>query len=391
MTHQKELTGIELALEAIIADGMEGLESAVSLLINEAMKIERSRTLNAEPWQRTSGRKGYANGYKPRSLNTRVGKLSLQIPKVRGEVPFIPKAIERGTRSERALKLAIAEMYLKGVSTRKVNDVMEKLCGLEVTSEEVSRCTKLLDGQLEKWRSRPIGSIPYLMLDARYEKVRQDGAVRSCAVFIAAGIQADGKRIILGTSVALSEAEVHWRQFLASLKKRGIHGLKLICSDDHEGLKAALKRTFNGVLWNRCQVHLQRNAFSYIPKRHMRATVAQDIRDIFNAPDLEEADRLLGLTIEKYRPKASKLSEWMENNLQEGFAVFKIPKHHRKRLRSTNMVERLNKEIKRRTRVAGLFPNESSLLRLVSAILMETSEEWETGKAYLRMKTDLNH
>ena len=383
MTHQKEHTGIELALEEIIANGMNGLESAVALLINEAMKIERNRMIRAEPWQRTEDRIGYANGYKPRSLNTRVGALDLQIPQVRGGISFTPKALDRGLRSERALKLAIAEMYIKGVSTRKVCDVMETLCGLEVTSSEVSRCTKLLDDELEKWRNRPIGSIKYLILDARYEKVRRDGAVSSCAVLIAAGVQNDGKRIILGTSVSLSEAEVHWRQFLSSLKKRGMHGLEMICSDDHEGLKAALKATFSGVPWNRCQVHLQRNASAYVPKAHMRAEVAQDIRDIFNAPKLEEAERLLELTVKKYRSSANRLASWMEENLPEGFSVFKLPGHHRRRVRTTNMLERINKEIKRRTRVATLFPNEASLLRLVSAILMEISEEWETGKNYL--------
>jgi putative transposase len=391
MTHQKEHTGIELALEEIISNGMEGLETAFSILINEAMKIERNRALGADPWQRTDERIGYANGYKPRNLHTRIGKLNLQIPQVRGGVSFTPKALDRGLRSERALKLAIAEMYVKGVSTRKVSDIVEKLCGLEVTSAEVSRCTRLLDEELEQWRNRPIGSILYLILDARYEKVRQDGAVNSCAVLIAAGIRSDGKRMILGASVSLSEAEVHWRQFLSSLKTRGLHGLQMICSDDHQGLKAALKSTFSGVPWNRCQVHLQRNASAYVPKMHMRAQVAQDIRDIFNAPKLEEAERLLDLTVEKYRSSASKLAAWMEDNLPEGFAVFKLPIHHRRRVRTTNMVERVNKEIKRRTRVATLFPNEASLLRLASAILMEISEEWETGKNYLSIEADTAH
>ncbi len=385
MTHKKEHTGIELALEEIISNGVEGLESAVSLLINEAMKVERSRTLKAEPWQRSEDRQGYANGYKPRSLNTRIGKLSLQVPKVRGGISFYPKALDKGIRSERALKLAIAEMYVKGVSTRKVTDVMETLCGLEVSSTEVSRCSKELDKELESWRNRPLGSVPYLILDARYEKIRQDGSVRSCAVFIASGVQDSGKRSILGVSVSLSEAESHWRKFLSSLKERGLHGLKLITSDSHEGLKSAIKSVFNGVPWQRCQFHLQQNAGAYVPKIHMRAGVAQDIRDIFNAPNLNEAERLLEITVKKYQSKASRLSAWMEDNLAQGFSVFNLPVHHRKKLRTTNPLERVNKEIRRRTRVASLFPNESSLLRLVSAILIEISEEWETGRAYMRM------
>ena len=385
MTHQKNNTGIELALEEIISNGVEGLESAVSLLINEAMKVERNRALKAEPWQRSKDRVGYANGYKPRSLNTRIGKLSLQVPKVRGGISFYPKALDKGIRSERALKLAIAEMYIKGVSTRKVTNVMETLCGLEVTSTEVSRCSKILDDELENWRNRPIDSIPYMILDARYEKVRQDGSVRNCAVFIAYGVQSDGKRSILGVSVSLSEAESHWRRFLSSLKERGLHGLKMITSDSHEGLKSAIKSVFNGIPWQRCQFHLQQNAGAHVPRMHMRATVAQDIRDIFNAPNQTEAERLLDIAIEKYRSKASKLAAWMEDNLPEGFSVFRLPVHHRKKLRTTNPLERVNKEIKRRTRVASLFPNESSLLRLISAILIEVSEEWETGRTYLRM------
>ena len=167
MTHREENTAIGQMLEAVIEDGMEGLEAAISILLNEAMKVERSRVLDAEPWQRTERRCGYANGYKPRGLNTRIGKLSLRVPQVRGDVTFYPSALERGLRSERALKLAIAEMYVQGVSTRKVAEVMEALCGLEVTSSEVSRCASLLDEELEKWRTRSLGHCPYVVLDAR--------------------------------------------------------------------------------------------------------------------------------------------------------------------------------------------------------------------------------
>ena len=386
MTHQTENTAIEQVLEEIIANGMQGLEAAVSILINEAMKVERSRVLGAEPWQRSDQRRGYANGYKPRSLRSRIGKLSLQVPQVRGEVKYYPSALERGLRSERALKLAIAEMYVQGISTRKVTEVMEALCGLEVTSAEVSRCAGLLDEQLEKWRTRPLGHFPYLVLDARYENLRQDGTVRSCAVLIAAGVREDGKRSLLGTSCSISEAEVHWRSFLSSLKQRGLHGVVMITSDDHEGLKAALKATFNGVACNRCHCHLQRNAMAYVPKLHMRAAVAEHIRNIFNAPDRDQAERLLDLTVDKYRGSAARLADWMQTALPEGFTVFMLPQRHRRQLRTTNMLERVNKEVKRRTRVATLFPNEASLLRLVSAVLMEISEEWETGKIYLNLK-----
>jgi transposase-like protein len=225
-------------------------------------------------------------------------------------------------------------------------------------------------------------------LDARYEKVRQDGAVVSCAVLIATGVMEDGRRTVLGTSVSLSEAEVHWRDFLLSLKKRGLHGVELITSDDHIGLKSALKSVFPSVPWQRCQVHLQRNATAYVPKVSMRKEVASDLRSIFNAPNMTEAKRLLEMNVEKYKTKASRLSSWMEENIPEGLTVFTLPESQRKKLRSTNMVERLNKEIKRRTRVATLFPNEASLLRLVSSILVEISEEWETGRKYLTMSAE---
>ena len=308
---------------------------------------------------------------------------------MRGDVKFYPSALEKGERSERALKLTMAEMYTLGVSTRKVSKALEKLCGLTFTSADVSRATTLLDEELQKWRDRPIGSIPYLYLDARYEKVRMDGAVVSCAVLVAIGVTSDGHRTVLGVSVSLSESEVHWRQFLKSLKERGIQGVRLVISDGHDGLKAAMKSIFPGVPWQRCQTHLQRNAVAYIPKVEMRKSVASDIRNIFNAPDREEADRLLGKAVAKYSKIASKLAVWMEENIPDGLTVFNLPEKHRRRLRTTNMLERLNREIKRRTRVASLFPNEQSLLRLVSAILIEVSEEWESdNKVYLSLETE---
>ena len=389
MTHEKDNSALSTALEQIIENGFDGLDTAVSILINEAMRIERSRVLEAEPWQRTKTRKGYANGYKPKKLKSRIGELALKVPQVRGPLQFYPNALERGLRSERALKLAMAEMYIKGVSTRKVNQVLKELCGLEITSTQVSRATGLLDQELEKWRNRPLGHTPFVQLDARYEKVRHGGSVINCAVLVATGVSIEGHRSVLGVSVSLSEAEVHWREFLSSLKDRGLHGVTMITSDDHRGLKAALKSVFNGVSWNRCHVHLQRNASAQVPKVAMRSAAARDISNILSAPNRDEARRLLDLAVEKYRSKAPRLSAWMEENIPEGFTVFRLPYALRRRLRTTNMLERLNREIKRRTRVASLFPNEASLLRLVSAILMETSEEWETSRKYLILEYDL--
>jgi len=386
MTQFGQDTVIETVFEIINENGLDGLAEAVSILINEAMKVERSAVLNARPWERTDSRRGHSNGFKDKTVATRLGNLSLKIPQVRGEVRFQPSAIDKGLRSERALKIAIAEMYIQGVSTRKVTSILEKMCGLEVSSTQVSNASKQLDEEFERWRSRPLGKIEYLQLDARYEKVRQDGVVLSCAVLVATGVMEDGSRSVLGTSVSLSEAEVHWRNFLLDLQKRGLHGMKIITSDDHAGLKSALESVFPNVPWQRCQVHLQRNAIPYVPRVSMRKEVASDIRSIFNAPNLEEAKRLLALNVEKYEKKASYLSSWMETNIPEGLTVFSLPESHRKKVRSTNMVERLNREIKRRTRVASLFPNENSLLRLVSSILVEISEEWETGKRYLDME-----
>jgi transposase-like protein len=375
------------AMEIIIEHGVGGMDQAMAILVNEAMKIERANVLKAAAYERTPDRTGHANGYKDKQVKSRLGNLGLQVPQVRGGVEFYPSALEKGERSERALKLSTAQMYIEGVTTRRVSSVLETLCGLRFSSSDVSRAAALLDEELDKWRTRPLGKVPYLIVDARYEKVRMNGSVVSCAVLIATGVLADGKRSVLGVSVSMSEAEVHWREFLLSLKMRGMHGVELMTRDDHSGLRRALASALPGVPWQRCQVHLQRNAAACIPRVEMREEVAADIRNIFNAPDREEAERLLGKTVEKYKEKAGRLAVWMEENLPDGFAVFTLPVHHRRRLRTTNMVERQNREIKRRTRVSGLFPNEASLLRLVSAILMEVSEEWESAdKAYLKLE-----
>jgi len=389
MNDTTEDNPIDQVMEILIEQGFGGMDQAMTILINEAMKIERAGALRATAYERTPERQGHANGYKPKNVKSRLGNLALSVPQVRGGVDFYPSALEKGERSERALKLAMAEMYIQGVTTRKVSSVLEKLCGLDFNSMDVSRASEMLDQELQFWRNRPLGEVLYLMLDARYEKVRMNGSVVSCAVLIATGVQVDGKRSILGVDVSISEAEVHWREFLLGLKKRGMHGVKQVTSDDHSGLRAALPSSLPGVAWQRCQVHLQRNATAYVPKAEMRETVAADLRSIFNAPNREEADRLLAKTIEKYSEKAGRLAVWLEENVPDGLTVFALPEKHQRRLRTTNMVERQNREIKRRTRVSGLFPNEASLLRLVSAILMEVSEDWEsTEKAYLKMKAD---
>ena len=250
------------ALNAILTHGLEGLPQAISTLINQAMLIERERHIGAATYQRTENRDGYANGFKDRTLNTRIGPVKVSIPQVRDcSEPFFPTALERGQRSEKALAATVAERYLQGVSTRKVTKVMEELCGFEVSSTQVSKATKELDEKIQAWRTRPIEPIAHLVLDAMYENVRYDKLVRRCAVLIAVGIRAsDGKRTILGVSVSLSEAEVHWRDFLRGLKQRGLELPKSITSDAHEGLRAALGTVFAASPWQRCQFHLQQNA-----------------------------------------------------------------------------------------------------------------------------------
>ena len=387
MTHLPHTNTLDELMELLAEHGFDGLAEAVTILWNEVMKLERAEALRAEPYQRTEHRRGYANGFKSKTVRTRVGAITVDVPQTRG-VEFYPSTLERGERSERALKLAVAEMYVQGVSTRKVAAITQELCGLDVSSSQVSRATQLLDEELQQWRNRPLGEVPYLILDARYEKIRHAGAVIDCAVLVAIGITSDGKRSVLGVSVSLSEAEVHWREFLARLIERGMHGTRLVTSDDHAGLKAARKAILPGVPWQRCQFHLQQNAMHYVPQVGLRKQVAADIRNVFDAPDRTAAERLLEQAVAKYDKSAPKLATWMEENIPDGLTITTLPPAHRRRLRTTNMLERVNKEIKRRTRVATLFPNDDSLLRLVSAVLIELSEDWETGKVYLNIETE---
>ena len=382
MTYNDDFTLPTEYLEQLAEQGMDYMPELIRILLNLAMRAERQKHLGVAPYERSADRKGYANGFKEKTLKTRLGEINFDIPQVR-DGSFYPEALEKGLRSERALTMTLAEMYVQGVSTRKVAAITEQLCGTAVTSSAVSRAAAQLDEVLAAWRSRPLDVCPYLVLDARYEKVRQDGQIRSAAVLIAAAVAKDGKRQILGLSVALSEAEAHWRDFLQSLVARGLSGVQLVIADDHAGLKAARQAVFGGVPWQRCQFHLQRNAQAYVPRKSMLPKVAQDLRSVFNAPDRASAEAYLKKLVAQYEPIASKLASWMEDNIPGGFSFFAFPAEHRRRLRTTNMLERVNQEIRRRTRVVNIFPNEASCLRLVSAILMETDEEWQTGKRYL--------
>lgn len=385
MTYRQDFTLPAELMEQVAEQGLEILPELIRIVINAAMQAERSEYLQAGPYQHTSERTGHANGYKPKTMHTRIGDITFAVPQVR-EGGFYPQALEKGLRSERALTLALAEMYVQGVSTRKVKSITEQLCGVNINSSAVSQAASQLDSELAKWRERPLGNYPFLFLDAYYEQVREDGQVRDLAVLVAVGVNPAGKREILGVSVSLSEHEVHWRTFLESLKQRGLGGVQLITSDDHAGLRAARLAAFGGIPWQRCQFHLQQNAQAYVPRKDMLTEVAADIRTIFDAPDRVTAEAYLTKAVEKYSKSASRLSEWMAANIPEGLTVFAFPTAFRKQLRTTNGVERLHREVRRRARVVSIFPNPASCLRLVSAILAEISEEWLTGRTYINFE-----
>ena len=387
MTYQPDFTLPSELLEQIASQGLDFIPELVRILVNAAMRAERENYLGVEPYQRSNERQGHANGYKPKTVQTRMGDITFAIPQVR-DGGFYPQALEKGQRSERALTLTLAEMYVQGVSTRKVKAIVEQLCGSEVSSSTVSRAAAGLDENLQAWRNRPLGEMIYLFLDARYEKVRQDGQIRDAAILIAAGLDRFGKRHLLGVSVSLGEQEIHWRTFLQSLVTRGLCGTQLITSDDHAGLKAARMAVFGGVPWQRCQFHLQQNASAYVPRKEMRSEVATDIRTIFNAPDRPMAETYLKKTVEKYAKSASRLADWLETNIPEGLTVLAFPVKHQRRLRTSNLIERLNREIRRRTALVSIFPNEMSCLRLISAVLMEYDEEWQIGRVYLSFDSD---
>jgi putative transposase len=382
MTDQFDSTLPESLLESIADNGLDCLPDLLRILLNAAMQLERQKYLNAQPHERTPERVAHANGFKDKTVLTRLGAIPLAVPQVR-EGGFYPASLEKGLRSERALKLALAEMYVQGVATRRVAAITEQLCGCSVSASQVSRCAAELDGVLEAWRTRPLGEFRYVYLDARYESVRRDGQIRDVAVLIALGVDPAGKRHLLGVSVSLSEAEVHWRTFLKSLVSRGLCGVRLLISDDHTGLKAARKAVFGGVCWQRCQFHVQQNAQAYVPKQEQKAPLAAAIRAVFNAANRYEAEALLAKLVSECQKTNPPLATWLEENVPEGLSVFAFPEAHRRLIRTTNGLERVNQEVRRRTRVCRHFPNEASCLRLVSAVLMEISDEWETGKAYL--------
>lgn len=386
MTRTDKNTVFNDVCEQLTSEGFNGIAKVIEMLMNAAMEIERAKAIGAGPYERTRHRKAHANGFKKRKFQSRMGELDLKIPQVRG-LAFYPGCLEKGQRSEKALKAAVAEMYLNGVSTRKVTKITEYLCGFEISSSQVSKVTQELDLEIKSFYLRPLTEFPIVYLDARYEKVRHGGHIKNMAVLWAVGVDNEGRRQVLGLSCKLSEAEIHWRGFLSSLLERGLSGVQLIISDAHEGLAKARKSVFPTVPWQRCMVHFLRNANAFIPQNALQTPIFQHLKDLFNAPSYEMAMFQKKEVLKKYDKAAPKLVEWLDENLDQAMTFFQFPRQLWKRIRSTNIVERFNREIRRRTRVVSIFPGEKSVFRLVGSLLIEIHEEWIAGPKYLNYES----
>ena len=362
----------------------EGIREAVREYVQEVLEAEMDAALGAGKWERSEGRLGYRSGYYGRTLITRVGKLELRVPQDR-HGRFSTEVFERYQRSEKALVSALSEMYVQGVSTRKVKAITEQLCGHEFSASTVSRINKKLDTELKKFADRKLEEpYPYLILDARYEKVREDGVIRSRAVQIAIGINWDGRRCVLGVELANRESASSWKTFLEGLRSRGLHGVEYVVSDDHAGLHKAVIEILPEAAWQRCYVHFLRNALDHLPRK-ADDDCLKELRWLYDRRCLEEARRDLAAWLGKWQKRYSKLCDWVEENNEETLTYYRLPHQHHKHLKSTNMLERINEEIRRRTRVIRIFPNEASCLRLVRALTVETHENWIEATRYINM------
>jgi len=370
-------------------DGFGGddfLRDLVQRTIQQVLEAEMTSFIGAESYQRNEVRRGWRNGYKPRTLKTRVGGLELMVPKDR-DGQFQTELFERYQRSEKAFVLALLQMYVEGVSTRKVSAITEALCGLEVSRSQVSALTQKLDAEVAEWRMRALTEqYPYLIFDARYEKVRRGGSVVSQGVLVAIGISAAGYREVLGSWVAESESEASWGAVFSELKQRGLRGVRYVVSDDHAGMVKAIDRHFQGAVWQRCQVHFVRNALS-LCGRQQRPQVLRLMKAVTEAPTREAARAALAAAIAELEKKAPKVARLLDECGEQILGVYALPEAHQKRMRTTNMLERQNQELKRRTRVIRVFPHEQSCLRLISALLIETNQEW-MGRIYLQMEKE---
>ena len=385
MTQLKDSVLTTRLREALV-DQPDFLRDIVQSTLQRLLEEEITLHLNADPFERTEARRGYRNGYRGRQLKTRVGTLHLLVPMDR-EGTFKTDLFDRYQRSEKALVLSLMEMYLEGVSTRKVKDVTEVLCGTSFSKSTVSRLTGHLDAELSAWRERRLDacSYPYLVVDARYEHVRVDGRVVSQGVLVVKGVRSDGQRELLAVDVADSESEATYDGLFRRLKERGLSGVQLVTSDDHKGLVAAIQRHFQGASWQRCQVHFLRNARGKVARKHQAALTA-DLKAIFAASDQEWAFSLAKEVVERWSASHPAVAEWIEVGIEATLACFSFPEPHRRRIRSTNGLERFNQELKRRTRVVRIFPNREACLRLITAMCVEQSEEWLSGRKYLDME-----
>ena len=375
-------------LKAITEEGMDVVPQVMTHLFNAAMLAERTSTIGAEHYERSENRKGYANGFKPKSMNTRFGKIKLSIPQTRN-LEFYPQCLEKGERSEKALKVAIAEMYLNGVSTRRVTEITEALCGVEISSTQVSNITKALDEEFIKFRQRRLPLFVYVTVDAKYEKVRVDKQVVSQCLLVAVGVREDGYREVLAVAVKNSEARVNWKEFLEDIKQRGVTTARMFTSDDHSGLREALKDVYPDVPWQRCQFHFSQNAQHKAKTAAQKTEIAEAVRAIFNQTTIENAQTTADSIVEQFRKRNPDFAVWLESNIHECLAIYSQPEKLRRQLRTSNGLERVNREINRRTSIVGIFPNSDALLRLASGILIEIHENWITApQPYMKL---INH
>ena len=381
----KQRTGIPTATQSILTDDPEFFRVLVERVVQAVLEAEMTAHLHAESYERSPERQGYRNGYKPRQLNTRVGTLILQVPQDR-DGTFSTQLFARYQRNEKALVLALMEMYVEGVSTRKVREITEVLCGTSFSKSLVSGLAGHLDAELEAWRNRPLSetTYPYLSVDARYEHVRQGGQIVNQGALIVAGVRADGHREILAVAVADTESEATYHQLFRALKARGLGGVRLVTSDDHRGLKAAIERHFQGASWQRCQVHFVREMVKLVGAGR-RGELAADLREIFAATTREQAMATAEAVATRWEASHPALARLLEEGIEDSLACLVFPLAHRARIRTTNGLERLNEEIKRRTRVVRIFPNPEACLRLVTALCVEQSEEWLSGRRYLEL------
>jgi len=381
---------LKAEVKQILAEDQDLLKALVTATLQQALEAEMDEALGAEKGERTPSRLGYRAGYYGRMLVTRIGKIELRVPQDR-QGRFRTEVFERYQRSEKALVTAMMEMYLQGVSTRKVKAVTEELCGHGFSSASISRIVSRLDEELEKFARRRLeDEYPYLVLDARYEKVREDGAVRSQAVLIAIGIDWEGRRNVLGVEMANRESASSWKDFLSGLRERGLRGVQLTISADHAGLKRAIREVLPEAGWQRCYVHFLRNALDYL-LRKAGDDCLMELRWIYDRRNAEEARRDLATWLTKWEKRYPRLCQWVEENIEETLSFYRLPREHHKNLKSTNMLERIMEELKRRTLVVRIFPNTASCLRLVRALAVEMHENWIEAIRYLNMEPLREH